>query len=257
MNWVHNFFNFIYTNQISYTELRLKLHRFKRLRIYKTIKKVYYLITGIATTIIIAVSYEKNQRLSSVSCIILLVLFFIFPLIKALLNCLTSIRYFTVVSIALNILTSVFIFSDNIILALFLFLLVYTFLSILANTDVAITVNTIIEFILTLFTLARDIIIDLIDLFYNELVKQGLIDEANIYINTLNVNEFKICLDMVLLPLLLINGIALLFAVIHSYWIKKYNDGLEIQLINFDDEDINNEDNAFDECSIDDSDDTK
>ena len=118
----------------------------------------------------------------------------------------------------------------------------------MANTDVAIIVNTIIEFILTLFTITRDIVIDLLDFIYNELLKHDLIKEANIYLNNLNINEyeFKISMDMVLFPLLLINGIGLLVAVLHSYWIKKYNKGSELQLINFEDEDFNdrNDSNA-------------
>lgn len=237
MNWIHNFFDFIYTIQRLYEKLRLKLHKVEKLRIYKTLKKDYYITTGISVIFFIIFTFFKNQTLSSVFGIIFLVLFFIFPFIKALLNCLTSIRYFIVVSLAFNLLTSLFIFSDNIIFAILLFLIIFTFLSILANTDVAITANAIIEFILTLFTIMRDVIIDLYDFMFNEIVKQGIINDTNIYLNTLNLNEyeFKISVDIILIPLLLINGIALLVSVLHSYWIKKYNAGAELQLINFDD----------------------
>ncbi len=165
-------------------------------------------------------------------------LFFILILhiIRFLLAALTHVRCFFIVSILFNVIISVIIsnyFHNNPqtekIISFIIFSALFFFMSLLANAKVAKFANTFIEIVLGLISLIKVFIAYAFDSYIfpqipstiDEAVK---IKEAFSIIESAWLNQ----IDFALLPLLIINGIALLLCEIHSYWIETYNNNDDI-----------------------------
>ena len=102
----------------------------------------------------------------------------------------------------------------------------------LSNSNVSTTANTIIEILLALLSLLKTIISyyfnkKTIDIFSNSTFDEDSKDKLT-KLFSVTENNFIYQIDLILLPLLFINGLTLLLCTIQSYWIKEYNDKREI-----------------------------
>lgn len=148
----------------------------------------------------------------------------------------TTLRGYMCLSIIINFILSYIISQlleiNSDIYFFFIYVIIYIILSLISNSNIAITANTIIEILLALFSLTK---IMIVYFFENTIssnsnfvtLNQASIDELHQAIATIE-NQWINYLDFSLFPLLIINGLALLFCNIHSYWIKEYNNKMEI-----------------------------
>ena len=146
---------------------------------------------------------------------------------------LTSLRSFLYFGIFTNFLISIIIASlimsstnnYNYLLAIFLIICM------LANTNVSTTANGIIAAFATILSFCKGYILDILLNWY--------LQSTNTNINSISIQElYKINYDIdntlgktydnIIFPIIVINGISTCIAIIHSYWIKKYNNGNEI-----------------------------
>lgn len=154
---------------------------------------------------------------------------------------LTSLRSFLYFGIFTNFLISIIIASlimsstnnYNYLLAIFLiiFTIIWILISMLANTNVSTTANGIIAAFATILSFCKGYILDILLNWY--------LQSTNTNINSISIQElYKINYDIdntlgktydnIIFPIIVINGISTCIAIIHSYWIKKYNNGNEI-----------------------------
>ncbi len=121
------------------------------------------------------------------------------------------------------------------LLAILVFAVLFFVASLIANTKIATTANTIIEVLLALASVIKGAIINEIYKFYNkqlgilskEMLTQQILAQKNEYYSEFE-RTLSNSIDNVLYPLLVINGIAILVSLLHSYWIEKYNDNKQI-----------------------------
>ena len=99
----------------------------------------------------------------------------------------------------------------------------------MTNKKVAKVSNTIIEIVLSLLSLIKIFITYGFDTYIFPKLT-STIDEVIKLKEALSTHENILIsqIDLALLPLLIINGLALLICEVHSYWIDKYNEGKEI-----------------------------
>lgn len=115
-----------------------------------------------------------------------------------------------------------------------IFSIIFWFICILSNSKVATTANTIVEIVLAFVNAFKEHLLNkFYDYFYNE-INTNAESIATNDMTAINENynlwerEITNYISNILFPLLIINGIALLLCVFHSYWIEKYNSGDEI-----------------------------
>ncbi|WP_418517368.1 hypothetical protein [Pseudoruminococcus massiliensis] len=101
----------------------------------------------------------------------------------------------------------------------------------LANTNVSTTANGIIAAFATILSFCKSYILDIL--------LQWYLQSTNTNINSITIQELYSInygidnvlgktYDNIIFPIIVINGISTCIAIIHSYWIKKYNNGNEI-----------------------------
>lgn len=157
------------------------------------------------------------------------------PVMNTLLNCCTSLRNFFLVSVVFNGMLSYVLYIKYSLLAILVFAVLFFVASLIANTKIATTANTIIEVLLALASVIKGAIINEIYKFYNkqlgilskEMLTQQILAPKNEYYSEFE-RTLSNSIDNVLYPLLVINGIAILVSLLHSYWIEKYNDNKQI-----------------------------
>lgn len=231
-------FNPIWNTQVIIMRLNLSYDNFYTKYKNRFLKSgfVLFLIFGVLLAL---VCYFKIDILADIfKCLmwISLVIMSILYAIKFILSTFTSIRCFFLVSILLNRLVS-FLFTEFLysyseyanIIATLIFSILFCGISLLTNKKVAKVSNTIIEIVLSLLSLIKVFITYGFDTYIfpkltstiDEVIKlkEALSTQENILISQI---------DLALLPLLIINGLALLICEVHSYWIDKYNEGKEI-----------------------------
>lgn len=235
---LQNLFNPIWNAQVVLMRFYLFFDSFY----YKY--KTYFLsfgfaLFGIFGFLFILVFYFKINILADIFKILIwisLVVMGILYVVKFILSTFTSMRCFLIVSILLNWLVS-FVFTEflfsyskyaNIIVTV-IFSILFCGISLLTNKKVAKVANTIIEIVLGLVSLIKVFIAYGFDTYIFPNLT-STIDEVIKLKETLSAYENNLIsqIDLALLPLLIINGLALLICEVHSYWIDKYNDGKEI-----------------------------
>lgn len=159
--------------------------------------------------------------------------------IQIFLNCCTSIRSFFTISILFNGIIYLIINNYSSVLGIIIFSILFFIISLISNTEISSTANTVVEIILALATTTKNYLINLFIDFLNgttdAALEQATIDtisesdiyKVNDYINNIE-HSLSQQIDFYLYPLLIINGIALLLCFVHSHWIKKYNNGCQI-----------------------------
>ena len=231
-------FDFIWKIQKCIMKFKITVEKMEDTWLYKAIEKFFsvtYLISFALT--VFSLFFIKNQILLNISIIVFLVSLFITTYLKdtlkAFLSPFTSIRYFFLISVAFNLLLFSILLERSSIMATILSIFIFLAISLISNTEISITANTIIEITLAVLVATKDYLSTLFPHFCRNLIDKCInnatmdiatsdIAEATEYINHIK-EETLIQIDNILFPLLLINGFALLLCAIHSYWIKKYN----------------------------------
>ncbi|MDY6202546.1 MAG: hypothetical protein SPI07_09415 [Ruminococcus sp.] len=159
--------------------------------------------------------------------------------IQIFLSCCTSIRSFFIISIFFNGIIYLIINNYSSVLGIIIFSIMFFIISLISNTEISSTANTVVEIILALVTATKDYLINLFISFLNKTTDAALeqatidtISESEIYKLKDYISDIEHSLsqqiDFYLYPLLIINGIALLLCFVHSHWVKKYNNGYQI-----------------------------
>lgn len=116
------------------------------------------------------------------------------------------------------------------LICMFVFGLVWNYFCVIANTSVGITVNTIIAGALGIIMLVANTIFLLLPQGYNF----GFSDEVIKQFTDLGytvLQMYQIMINMITVPLLIINGVSIVICQLKSYWVEKYNDGKQITYI--------------------------
>lgn len=245
---VNRFFNFFWILQLLIMKVKFFLDNIDYIILSK-IENVFKVIGRIIATLIIFILlicyfFDINQNNDSIniliSLIITMILCFIVSHIDDVYDLLyflfTTLRGYIILSIVINFiltLTILQIFHLQAKYSFFIiFIIIYIFISLLSNSNVSTTANTIIEILLALLSLLKTIISyyfnkKTIDIFSNSTFDEASKDELT-KLFSVTENNFIYQIDLILLPLLFINGLTLLLCTIQSYWIKEYNDKREI-----------------------------
>lgn len=238
MRLVNKFFNAIWDLQCKIIKLSKSFNDFVKI-IYKPLIKFCTTVGGIIALIIfflIYINYTEILQIFLFAFIILVIVLLIVPVINVFLNCYTSLRNFFLVSVVFNLILFYILYIKSFLWAGLVCAFLFVMISIVANTDVATTANTIIEILLALATTIKGVIINWLYNFFNtdilgqidkELISLESIEQAAEYYSIYERNISN-SIDSILYPLLVINGLAILATFLHSYWIKKYNDGKQI-----------------------------
>ena len=235
---VNRFFNFFWILQLLIMKVKFFLDNID----FKIIGRI--IATLIIFILLICYFFDINQNNDSIniliSLIITMILCFIVSHIDDVYDLLyflfTTLRGYIILSIVINFiltLTILQIFHLQAKYSFFIiFIIIYIFISLLSNSNVSTTANTIIEILLALLSLLKTIISyyfnkKTIDIFSNSTFDEASKDELT-KLFSVTENNFIYQIDLILLPLLFINGLTLLLCTIQSYWIKEYNDKREI-----------------------------
>lgn len=197
----------------------------------------FFILIIVGAFLLIAKKYSVTISASNSPAIFLIIAAtYLTCMAEIILGCLTSLWRFLIASFFLNSLFSILIaanFSpeDKSVLwiASFLFGFLFCSLSLISNTKVAKTANTIIEIILAILSLTKVLVSYGID--SNVILKlTATTDEVinNEEAAVLIKDTFLTAIDYALFLPLLINGVCLILCEIHAYWIEKYNDNKEV-----------------------------
>lgn len=236
---LNKLFNGIWNIQIRIMHCNLSFNSFfdkynKRFRIIGFIFLIFFLVVLMILYLlqIYNILFDIFKVLTFSSFLAIIILY----IIKIILSSFTSLRFFFGVSILLNLAIS-HILANLLyshsgyekLISIILFTFLYCAISLLANTKVSKVANTIIEISLGLLSLIKVFISYGFDTYiFPQLT--STIDEVLQAKEILSFMENELIkqIEVALLPLLIINGCALLICEVHSYWIDKYNEGKEI-----------------------------
>lgn len=210
--------------QLSY-HLKPKIEKIISNNKVRAVKKILLVLLGLTVAIFGCFKSYKGFLISGIIFFCYIYLLDIFEnLSKYIITPFTSLRMFIIASILINFFISIIVM--NYTKSLYVFPILFIIINLIANTKVAKTCNAIIEISLGVISLIKT------PLAYFICNKQfpSILDY---HINNYDLfsyveNVIVINMDIILFPLLVINGIALLICEIHSYWIDKYNGGKEI-----------------------------
>lgn len=222
-------FSFIWKIQIKIMQLsyclRPKIKKITSNKTFRFVNQAFFIILILTTTAFGCLKiYSAFAICGTIICCYLYLLSLFENFSKYIITPFTSLRMFIITSIFINFFISIIVM--NYTKSLYVFPILFIIINLIANTKVAKTCNAIIEISLGVISLIKT------PLAYFICNKQfpSILDY---HINNYDLfsyveNVIVINMDIILFPLLVINGIALLICEIHSYWIDKYNGGKEI-----------------------------
>lgn len=237
MKFINLIFDNIWIIQIKLMKFQLIFNSW----VNKNKKRYYKFCTFVVLVffLLTLVFSQINKQLLQISFMLFVIslsLFSLLLIIKILIYTFTSIRCYFLVSIILNMILSNFIAkglisnSSNVnFFSILIFTLIFCTISLFSNSNVGITSNTIIEILLGMVALTKTFISYLFEKQIFSKLPATIDEVVQVKSAFLQIeNSLLIQIDYILFPLLIINGLALLICTVHSYWIKKYNDGQEI-----------------------------
>lgn len=233
---INYIFNIIWKFQNFIVKIQ---NRIGKSKIFNIIKKISFSILIIN---IFLIAWDINHIIFYIAVIYMCVaIIYIDEFIRKAYKILTSLRSFLYFGIFTNFLISIIIASlimnstnnYNYLLTIFLiiFTIIWILISMLANTNVSTTANVIIAAFATILSFCKSYILDIL--------LQWYLQSTNTNINSITIQELYSInygidnvlgktYDNIIFPIIVINGISTCIAIIHSYWIKKYNNGNEI-----------------------------
>lgn len=245
---INRFFKFFWLFQLLIMKVKFFLDNIDYFILSK-IKKFFEMSCFITTSLIIFIllfnqffDINQNNNLTNIltPLIITTTLCFIVSHIDDVYDFIyflfTTLRGYIFLSIVINFILTIAILQIFHLQAdtyfFIVFIIIYIFISLLSNSNVSTTANTIIEILLALLSLLKTIISyyfnkKTIDIFSTSNFDEASKDELTKLFSVME-NNFIDQIDLILLPLLFINGLTLLLCTIQSYWIKAYNDKREI-----------------------------
>ena len=171
-----------------------------------------------------------------------LLIIYIEEFIQKTYKILTSLRSFLCFGIFTNFLISIIIagFITNstndcncfFVIYLITSAIIWMLISMLANTNVSTTANGIIAASATIISFCKSYILDILINWYLQSTHANINNmtiEEVYAINYAVDNSLGKIYDNIIFPIIVINGFSTCIAIIHSYWIKKYNNSNEIK----------------------------
>lgn len=236
MQFLFSFFRFTWRIQNKLLDLRSK---FDKIRPYGGQIILWFDIVIVISLIILPLVASING--TAIIALLLLISQLTLSLMLFKNNMLTSIRYFfsgigylylNIVILWCSIISNKLeqpVQSFSIIAFVAILLLIWLFISTIANVKVSITVNCIIAGILAIIM----VILETLVLFLPQ--DFALPNMSSKYIAKVVTEGYsvvqllQIVIKLAFLPLIITSGLGVILAQIKSYWIEKYNDGNDFE----------------------------